>query len=217
MLYKNLKILCVEDEEGVRKRLVNTLSYYFKEVLEASNGREGLDIYYDNEPDIILCDIQMPIMSGIEMVKEIRKDDFLTPIVFLTAFNSEEYLMELINLNIQHFILKPVTPSSLEEGIKNALKGRYSGVLKLKEDCFLDIDNSLLKVCDKKISLSAREVKFLTLLARGSVIKYEQIEDRIWGTKGMSESALKSFIRDLRKKLPFELIENIPQIGYKIA
>ncbi len=215
-MYKNLSILCVEDEVGVRKHLVNTLGYYFKNVYEATNGEEGLRLYYEFNPDIILCDIQMPIMDGIEMIKLIRKDDIITPIVLLTAHNSEEYLMKLINLQVQHFILKPVNAKNLEEGIANAFQGKYIGDLLLEEGIFLNIDSSSLLVDEKEISLSLREVKFLTLLAQNRLIRYDEIENELWSEKAMSFDALKSFIRDLRKKLPLEIIENIPQVGYRL-
>jgi len=215
-LYKNLSILCVEDESGVRRHLVNTLAYYFKDVYEASNGEEGLNLYHEHSPDIILCDIQMPVMDGLEMIKLIRKEDISTPIVLLTAHNSEEYLMKLINLRVQHFILKPVNAETLEEGIANALQGRYTGDLKLGENSFLNIDSSVLVVDKEEISLSFREVKFLTLLAQDRLIRYDEIENELWSDKVMSLDALKSFVRDLRKKFPFEMIENIPQVGYKL-
>jgi len=215
-LYKNLSILCVEDESGVRRHLVNTLAYYFKDVYEASNGEEGLSMYHDHSPDIILCDIQMPVMDGLEMIKLIRKEDISTPIVLLTAHNSEEYLMKLINLHVQHFILKPVNAENLEAGIANAFQGRYTGDLKLGENIFLNLDSSVLVVDKEEISLSFREVKFLTLLAQDRLIRYSEIESELWSEKVMSLDALKSFVRDLRKKLPFEMIENIPQVGYKL-
>lgn len=215
-MYKDLTVLCVEDESGVRKRIVNTLGYYFKDVYEASNGEEGLNAYYDNQPDIILCDIQMPIMDGIEMIKKIREEDISIPIVLLTAYNSEEYLMELINLHVQHFILKPINAQNLEEALANALKGKYRGIVKIKNDIFLDIDNLALHVKDKDITLSSREVKFLTLLSNKTVVYYSKIEEELWSEKSMSTGALKSFIRDLRKKLPIDMIENIPQVGYKL-
>ena len=215
-MYQNLSILCVEDEEGVRKPIVNTLKYYFGKVYEASNGQEGLDIYEQYMPNIILCDIQMPVMDGLEMIKRIRKEDNTTPIVLLTAHNSEEYLMQLINLHIQHFILKPINSTSLEEALVNALKGRYAGSLKLNRNSFLDIDNLRLHVEDKEIVLSKRETKFLALLCKNRLIRYDEIENELWGEKSMSLDALKSFIRDLRKKLPIQIIENIPQVGYKL-
>jgi len=215
-LYKDLSILCVEDEDGVRKRIVNTLSFYFKKVYEASNGQDGFNAYYEKQPDVILCDIQMPIMNGIEMIKKIREEDVLVPIILLTAHNSEEYLMELINLHVQHFILKPINAKNLEEALYNALKGKYTGVIKLKDNVFLDIDALFLKIDNQKISLSLREVKFLTLISNKHVVYYSKIEEDIWDGKSMSPGALKSFVRDLRKKLSYELIENIPQVGYKL-
>jgi len=215
-LYKDLTVLCVEDESGVRQRIVNTLGYYFKDVYEASNGEEGLNAYYDNQPDLILCDIQMPIMDGLEMIKKIREEDISIPIVLLTAYNSEEYLMKLINLRVQHFILKPINAQNLEEALANALKGKYREIVKIKNDIFLDIDNLVLHVKDKDITLSSREVKFLTLLSNKTVVYYSKIEEELWSDKSMSMGALKSFIRDLRKKLPIDMIENIPQVGYKL-
>jgi len=215
-LYKDLSILCVEDESGVRKRIVNTLIYYFKEVYEASDGKEGLNSYYEKQPDIILCDIQMPIMNGIEMIKKVREDNILIPIILLTAHNNEEYLMELINLHVQHFILKPINAQNLEEALFNALKGKYRGVVKITNDVFLDIDSLVLQFKEQSISLSSREVKFLTLISNKTVVFYNKIEEELWEGKNMSAGALKSFIRDLRKKLPYELIENIAQVGYKL-
>jgi len=215
-LYKNLSILCVEDEKGVREPIVNTLKYYFGKVYEATNGEEGLNAYIKHSPDIILCDIQMPVMNGIEMIREIREEDSTVPIVLLTAHNSEEYLMELINLHVQHFILKPVNAKNLEDGIANALQGIHTGSVKLTQNSFLDIDNLSLHVNTKEISLSLRETNFLALLSQKRVIRYAEIEQKLWNEKAMSIDALKSFVRDLRKKLPYEMIENIPQVGYKL-
>ena len=215
-MYKDLSILCVEDESGVRRRIVNTLTYYFKEVYEASNGEEGLNSYYENQPDIIMCDIQMPVMDGIEMIKKVREEDVLLPIILLTAHNSEEYLMKLINLHVQHFILKPINAQNLEEALFNALKGKYTDTVKISEDILLDIDSSVLRVKEQNISLSTREVNFLILMSNKSVVPYSKIEEELWQGKNMNTGALKSFVRDLRKKLPYELIENIAQVGYKL-
>ncbi|NCB55668.1 MAG: response regulator, partial [Epsilonproteobacteria bacterium] len=71
---KSLKLLYAEDEEGIRKPMANTLAYYLKEVLEARDGEEALDIYYEQRPDIILTDLRMPRKDGLDMVKEIRKN-----------------------------------------------------------------------------------------------------------------------------------------------
>lgn len=73
---KTLTVLYVEDEEDIRKKISNSLSYYVGEVVEASNGEEGLDLYHKIKPDIIFTDIAMPIIDGIELVKIIREDGY---------------------------------------------------------------------------------------------------------------------------------------------
>ena len=99
--FRKYRVLCVEDEEGIRKRVVSTLKYYFDDVIEASNGEDGYDLYLEYKPDIIISDIQMPKQNGIEMIEKIRKDDLTTIIIMQTAYSSEEYLLQLINLNIK--------------------------------------------------------------------------------------------------------------------
>lgn len=216
--YKQLNILCVEDESGVRKRIVNTLKYYFKEVFQASNGEEAFCLYENNEIDIILCDVQMPIMDGIDFIKKVRSQDIQIPIVVLTAYSSEEYLLKLINLQIQHYILKPLNAEHLLEGIESAFKGKLHEKLKIYENSYLDLDTKTLTLNGANIILSDREVRFLQLLIikREGIVNYAHIEEELWSDKPMSQGALKSFLRDLRKKLPYDIINNISQVGYRL-
>jgi DNA-binding response OmpR family regulator len=217
--YKDFTILCIEDEEGVRRRVVNTLSYYFAEVLEAGDGQSGFEIYQKHAPDIILCDIQMPKLNGVEFIKKVRAKDLKTPIIVLTAYSSEDYLLELINLQIQHYILKPITSQKLFESIKKALSERLSSKIKLCDKLFLDITNNTLYSKEQSIPLTQRETKFLSLLAESKehILYYSRIEEELWRDKRMSQDALKSFVRDLRKKLSFDIIENVSQTGYRLT
>jgi len=182
---KNLSILCVEDEAGIRTRLVKTLAYYFGEVYEASHALEGLEIYTRHHPDLIMSDIQMNAMSGIELVEEIRKNDKQTPIIMLTAHNKEEYLMELINLKIDHFILKPANADRLLEGIMCALEGKLLGKVSLGCNLLFSPLERKLYLHDEEIRLNKREKKFLLLLLQNQkkITTYTQIEDRIWDEK----------------------------------
>lgn len=216
--FKNYTVLCVEDEDGIRKRLVNTLKYYFKDVLESSNGDDGYDLYLEYKPDIILSDIEMPSKNGIEMVNKIRNEDLNTVIIMVTAYSNEEYLLDLINLHINHYILKPVTAENLLNGIIKGLGERLTENLVFNSDCYFDIQNYEFMYKKEKIVLRKREKEFLTLLYKNKnqVITYEQIEEYIWKDRSMSMSALKTFIKELRQKLPIELIQNIPQTGYKL-
>ena len=216
--FKNYTILCVEDEDGIRKRLVNTLKYYFKDVLEASNGEDGYDLYLEYKPDIILSDIEMPNKNGIEMIKLIRENDLNTILIMVTAYSNEEYLLDLINLNVNHYILKPVNSDNLLTGIVKGLGDRLTQNLLFSKDCYFDVQKYQLFYKNEEIILRKREIEFLILLYKhkNSILNYEQIEEYIWKDKSMSMSALKTFIKELRQKLPLELIHNIPQTGYKL-
>jgi two-component system, OmpR family, response regulator VanR len=218
-IYKDFTILCIEDEDGVRRRVVNTLSYYFAQVLEASDGQVGFQMYQKYVPDIILCDIQMPKLNGVEFVKKVRAEDAKTPIVILTAYSSEDYLLELINLHIQHFILKPISSQKLLEGIDKALSEKSSSKIRLCDKLFLDTKNNTLYSKEKSINLTQRETNFLSLLAESKdhILYYSRIEEELWRDKRMSQNALKSFVRDLRKKLFFDIIQNVSQSGYRLT
>lgn len=216
--FRNYRILCVEDEDGIRKRLVSTLKYYFDDVLEASNGEDGYDLYLEYKPDIIISDIQMPKQNGIEMVENIRKEDLSTIIIMLTAYSSEEYLFKLINLNINHYILKPITSDSLLNGIIKSFANKFEEKIALYDDIYFNMNEYELYYKDEIISLRKREKEFLLLLYKNknSIVTYDQIEEYLWRDKSMSMSALKTFIKELRQRLPLSLIVNVPQLGYKI-
>lgn len=215
---KNYTILCVEDEDGIRKRLVNTLKYYFKEVYEASNGEDGYYLYYDYKPNIIISDIEMPEKNGIKMAEEIRKSDLSTIIIMLTAYSNEEYLLNLINLNINYYLLKPITSENLLDGIIKAFGDKLNRKIKFTDELFFNTKERELYYKNEIIPLRKRDKEFLVLLYenRNNVLTYSLIEEYIWKEKSMSMSALKTFIKELRQKLPIDLIINISQEGYKL-
>lgn len=215
---QNYTILCVEDEDGIRKRLVNTLKYYFDDVLEASNASDGYDLYCEYKPDIILSDIEMPHQSGISMIEKIRKEDFDTIVIMVTAYSNEEYLMELINLHINHYVLKPVNSENLLNGIIKGFGNKLGTNLTFSSLCYFDVQLQELMYKDEIVVLRKRDKEFLMLLHKhkDSVVTYEQIEEYIWKDRSMSMSALKTFIKELRQKLPLDLIQNVSQTGYKL-
>jgi DNA-binding response OmpR family regulator len=216
--FKHYRILCVEDEDGIRKRLINTLKYYFEDVLEASNGEDAYDLYLEYKPDIIISDIQMPKKNGIELIELIRKTDLHTIVIMLTAYSSEEYLFKLINLNINHYILKPVNSQNLLNGIIKSFGDRFDIKLKFDEELYFNMKEHELYYKEEVVILRKRDKDFLLLLHenKNSVTTYDQIEDYLWRDKSMSMSALKTFIKELRHRLPQELIINVPKVGYKL-
>lgn len=214
---KEIPILCVEDEDGIREVIVNTLKYYFNNVYEAKDGNEAYIMYQDYHPKIILSDIQMKDCDGIELVKKIRKDDLHTTIIMLTAHSSEENLIDLLNLNVNHFILKPLNSKKLTEALLKYLQKKLEPLL-LKKDLLLDLEKRELHYKNETISLRKREKDFLELLyaKKGGLVSYFEIEEALWCEKEMTTYALKSFIKEIRAKLPINIIKNVPQEGYTL-
>lgn len=114
-LSQKFSVLYVEDQEDIQDEFVEILSLFIDETVTASNGQEGLQMYRQKKPDLIITDIQMPVMTGLEMIKEIRQVDTETPIIVTTAFNDNKYLIEAIDLGIEYYLLKPVMLTKLED------------------------------------------------------------------------------------------------------
>lgn len=215
---KNISVLCVEDEDGIRQTIVNTLNYYFKDVYEATSGNEGFELYEYYKPKIVITDIQMRDGNGVELVKRIRENDFETMIIMLTAHSNEEYLMDLINLNINHYILKPLNLKKLSQALEKYLVKSSKPVM-LSDDLLFDLQKrELIYKGSEIIPLRKREKDFLYLLyeKKDSILRYEEIEFELWNDKEMTSHALKSFIKELRNKIPVNVIKNIPQEGYTL-
>jgi YesN/AraC family two-component response regulator len=112
-LTKELTVLYVEDEDDTRSQIAQILQLFFKTVLIGVNGEEALEVYKTNHVDLIMTDLTMPKMDGLEMVKEIRKIDSFQHIIVLTAHNSSENLMATIDLQLDGFLLKPIKMDKL--------------------------------------------------------------------------------------------------------
>lgn len=220
---KTLTVLYVEDEEDIRKKISNSLSYYVGEVVEASNGEEGLDLYHKIKPDIIFTDIAMPIIDGIELVKIIREDDTKTPIIMITAHTDTEYLLDAVKLHLEHYIVKPINLKDLKSSLEKCIKviSDNNSVLqkKLPDGYYYDFDCKILTKDNEEIHLTKKEIVFFELLIKNThrVVTYEEIENYIWEDSVMTEGALKSLLRNIRNKFPKDYIKNLSGIGYKIV
>lgn len=146
-------VLIAEDDDEIRRRIANTLGFYFKEVYEFSDGVDAYDGFLSLKPDLIITDIEMPESNGIELVNNIRKINSDTPIIVLSAYSNEEYLLNLINLKITKYILKPATNDSLLKAISEVLLNKKNTTFDLGGELYLDIDNSKLLYEKEEISL----------------------------------------------------------------
>ena len=219
---KTLTILYAEDEEGIRKNISDSLKYYMKDVYEASNGQEAYDIYKEKKPDIILSDIHMPVMDGIEFVKKLRCEDRNIPVVMITAHTDKKYLLEAVELHMEKYIVKPIEFDELFEVLEkcvNILKINNITILKVDSNYSYDYDRKELFYKNEVIILNKKEMNFLELLIRNQnrVVTYEELQECVWCDDIMTDSALRSLVRNLRKKIPTDMIFNLSGIGYRLV
>jgi len=121
----NISILYVEDEDGIRAQLTRFLEYFSSSLYLAKNGKEGLELYKEHTPNIVISDIKMPIMNGIEMVKHIKNINPKQHIIFTTAHSESGFFLDAIDMHVDGYILKPIILDKLEnklEQIKEHIK-----------------------------------------------------------------------------------------------
>ncbi len=208
---KDYTLLFVENEKGIRENFAEFFNLLFKEVYIACDGIEALESYGQNKPDLIITDIKMPNMDGIELIKNIREKDKEISVVVISAHTDVEFLLSSIPLNLIEYIVKPLTQEKLFTIFELFLS---SGTLKNKDFIF-DENKNQTSVDGEIFDLSLKESIFISkLINNDRILSYDEIECDIWDGKIMSQNALRLFIKNLRKKLPKDYIRNIPSQGY---
>ena len=119
---KYFNVLYVEDQEDINFFTTSILKNFFKSVHNLTNGKEGLNAFEKGKYDIVISDIQMPIMTGLEMIKEIKKIDPDIISVVTTAFSDEKFFMESIALGVDKYVIKPIEPNTLIKTLSEVTK-----------------------------------------------------------------------------------------------
>lgn len=219
--YNNIKILYVEDDEIARENGVEYLQNFFETIYEASDAIIALQLYEKYKPDIIITDIQMPKLNGLEFVQKIRQKDKKTQIIIITAFCDRDYLLKAVELQLVKYLIKPVKEKEFEEALflcVNFLKEDNSNIVKLENEIYFDTFNKNLVIKDELVKLRAKEILFLELLIKNKnrYVTYEEIENYVWSDSVMTKDALKTLVKNLKTKIPKDLILNLTNSGYKI-
>jgi two-component system, OmpR family, alkaline phosphatase synthesis response regulator PhoP len=219
------KILLVDDERDILDFLSYNLENAGYEVRVAQNGLEGVKVAQEFLPDLILLDMMMPEMDGVQTCEEIRNLDTKKEIVvaFLTARGEDYSQIAGFDAGADDYILKPIKPKVLMSRIKALLKRAVKteeteeGIIKagpLK----IDLKKHIIFFGDLEVNLPKKEFKLLTLLCKntGEVQTREEIMDQVWGTEVVvGDRTIDVHIRKLREKLGEELITTIKGVGYK--
>ena len=228
------KLLLVEDDENLaymeKSCFEDIIGGY--EVKTAVNGKEGLKAWRDFQPDVIVSDIDMPIMDGIEMVKNIREVDGETIILFTTGLTSPKDLKAGYAAGANNYIKKPFIPEELDAHIHSLIQLKAgkrsenaSNQIKLGK-YLLDADHATLKDTREgsEKMLTAREAKILELLAvnKNEVVRREAVLSRFWGVEDKDYFASRSldvFIKKIRTAIedePSVELRTIRGVGFKL-
>ena len=223
-ILKNLNILYIEDEKNIRLNIKKTLELFCENVFDAENILNAKEILTKQRIDIIISDINLPDMSGIDFVKEIRISDKTIPIVLLSAYTDKEFLLEATKLKLVDYLTKPINFKDLNNALQKCVEeildnSRY--IITFKNNIQYNVSlNSLIDDNKKEeIRLTNKELDLLNFLIKNNnrVCSAEELKSAIWDDYlEATDSALKNLLNKIRKKIGKESIINISGVGYKL-
>ena len=222
------KILLVDDEPDILEILQYNLEREGYEVYTANNGAKGLKKAADVRPDLIILDIMMPVMDGVEVCRQLRaKPEFNNTIItFLTAREEDYSQIAALDNGGDDYITKPIRPRVLISRINALLRRNERSEEQDTQteiavgDLIIDLEQVLVRRGKETIELAKKEFDLLTLLASkpGKVFSRDEIFNRVWGADVIvGNRTIDVHIRKLREKLGDHYIKTIKGIGYKFV
>lgn len=221
-------VLYAEDDQETRENFLIILQQYFDTVYAAKNGTEALSLYYDKKPDILILDISMPCLNGLDVAKTIRQDDPNIPIVILSAYSDKEKLLNAVNLKLEAYLLKPIDNNILKKTIKKLIHQiECKEIIYLREDLVWNHSSATLSYKETQIKITKKERLLLQILTQhiGQYVSNDELIIHIWQDDipdHSHDNKLIQLIYRLNKKvtqiLHFDthLIENGYTSGYRI-
>ncbi|MBS4013741.1 MAG: response regulator [Bacteroidetes bacterium] len=164
---KNIKVLYVEDEPDISEGIVEMLSRIIPDLIVASNGIEGLKLYKEFKPGIVITDIRMPGMSGLEMTREIKKIDKNVQVIVTSAHSDINYFIESIEIGVNQYVLKPIAKQKLFEAIHKSyqvitleekVNEQINTILKLFRA--IEQSQSMILIADKNLNIEYVNPRF---------------------------------------------------------
>ena len=215
---KDLKVLLVEDEENLARLLKGAIGDYFHSFIVAKDGVEGKELFLKIKPDIVITDIEMPHLSGLDMAKELKSINSDVPIIILSAFSEKEKLFSAIDVGVTKYFLKPFDPDELLDYINSISTTLGTKRIKLNEGFIFNTTTNSLYKNDRFVPLSKNEIKFFCLLLanKETIIDDKTIKDKLWGEE-VSDERVRTFIRRIRVKTSKKLIKNVKGLGYQAS
>lgn len=219
--FKNLSVLYAEDDTVLREITVKTLELLVDKVYSVADGADALDVYASNPVDVVILDIYMGEISGIDVAKKIRLNNPHIPIIIVSGSIATEDLLAACKLNLVDYIQKPISFNVLMQVFSSSIDRLKScGLLlvKINESVSYDFRSKALIKEEVTIALTNNEIHAMELLIgrRGQIIAYETFSHVL--EEEMSDGALKNLILRLRKKMGDDRnIRNLSKVGYTLV
>lgn len=224
---KNLTLLLAEDHDELRENTANILQNFFQSVDAVSNGEEALSLYSKKRYDIILTDLRMPRVDGINLVEAIYEQNPQQKVIVLSAHDESKYLIPLLNLGVEHYIKKPLDFQELIQVFYQVAKKISSLSNKqetdkkivFSEDTYYDKESKILTVDKEGIYLTKYEIIFLDTLSN-QLSKIYSNDEIVHAYQSLGESIdaqnIRKLVSKLRKKMPPDTIESVYGVGYRL-
>lgn len=211
------KILIIEDEKELAQVLYDTFSQEDFEVIKAFDGEIGVDKFYEEKPDLILLDINLPKKLGWEVCKEIRKTSNV-PIIMMTARDSDTDEYTGLSIGADDYITKPFNLKILLLKVKKLLKLDDNNIYKF-ESLSIDIKKGEINISGESIELTRREIQFLEYMIKnkGIIFSRDYLLNEIWGFDFEGDDrVVDTLVKRIRKKLGDYnfLLKTIRGMGY---
>ena len=220
-------ILYAEDYDDIREKYTRFLKTYFKNVYEARNGQEALDLFFAHKPSVVILDIHMPLLDGLEAAKKIKESKKDTRVIMLSAYSEKEKLLKAIDINVTKYLIKPVDTFEFEEMIEKMIdelhkESKSKGLLYLEGGFYWEHSSSLLY--DREgapLRLTKNETLLLKMFCANpnTVYSNNDILNFVWEFDpgdNYSTNKLRTLLSKLKNKISFNLFESIYNVGYKI-
>ena len=201
-----IPVLVVDDEPSIRRLLRTSLSAQGYRVLEAGTGQGAIDSLARDDPEVVLLDLGLPDMDGLEVIRRVRTSGFKTPVIVLSSRSNERGKVQALDLGADDYVTKPFGMSELVARIRTALRHRVQaqGADPVFEsgDLYVDLTRRIVKVAGAEVRVSNKEWEILRLLviSAGKVLTHRAIMQEVWGPK-VDVQYLRIYVRQLRQKL----------------
>lgn len=215
-----MKILLLEDDPILSEVIVEHLEYYNYNVTAVYNGLEAEELIYKEKFDLLLLDVNVPLLDGFELIQELRASNNQTPVIFITSLNTPQNVEEGFALGANDYLKKPFEMIELKariENIKRHFKIDESLLISIKDEVLYDPTKYLLYLGKKEEKLSKKEGEFLAyfLKNRGKVLSNDELMVNVWSYETSPSSAtIRTYIKNLRRLLGEEMITTIRGVGY---